>query len=347
MTERTDLLGSIAQTIGTYRQHELQPPIVPSAAHVDRWITQFTPANQLGLLREFNHILSNSFITEDTMIGFLTTQLRNEDLVGRDPAAYWANANFLRIQKDGQSQKEMLKLFDVCLKSAFGLSIADCGSPKGDYIYLDDVIFSGGRVGTDLEAWIEKQAPPAARVVVLVMVTHSLGEYQLKKRINGAIQASKKKIEVTYMRALEFENRLRYRDQAEVLWPCSLPNDQGVRDYVSAEKKFPFQPRTPTQQSHGPFSSQDGRKLVEHELLIAGVHIRSKGNVAPVNRPLGHGFFGVGFGSMLTTYRNCPNNCPLALWWGDPHEKVGALAWYPLLPRKNYSSAENVFSKFL
>jgi hypothetical protein len=347
MTQRTDLLGSIAQTIGTYRQHEHRPPITPTPAHVEQWINQFTPANQLGLLREFDHILRNSFITKETMMGFLTTQLHNEDLVGSNPAAYWKSANFLDIQIDGQSQKEMLELFDECLKNSFGFSVKSCGSPEGDYIYLDDVIFSGGRVGTDLQAWIDNKAPAKARVIVLVMVTHSLGEYQLKGKIDGAIKASGKKIKVEYMRAMELENRLRYRDTSEVLWPCSLPNDPRVHHYVSAEKKFPFQPRTPTQQTHGPFSSQEGRKLVEHELLIAGVHIRSKGNVSAVNRPLGHGFFGVGFGSMLTTYRNCPNNCPLAMWWGDPHEKVGALAWYPLLPRKNYSSAENVFSKFL
>lgn len=347
MTERTDLLGSIAQTISTYRQHERKPPISPTPDHVERWINQFTQQNQLGLLREFDHALRGTFITKETMTGFLTSQLRNKALVGTDAAAYWKSANFLKIQIDGQSQKEMLELFDECLKASFGFSTATCGSPGGDYIYLDDVIFSGGRVGSDLQAWIANKAPNNARVIVLVMVTHTLGEFQLGGNVAKAITASGKKIKVEYMRALELENRLKYRDESEVLWPCSLPNDKRVHDYVSAETKYPFKPRTPTKDAHGPFSSQEGRKLVEHELLIAGVHIRSKGNVSPVNRPLGHGFFGVGFGSMLTTYRNCPNNCPLAMWWGDPDEKVGALAWYPLLPRKNYSSPENVFSKFI
>jgi hypothetical protein len=86
--------------------------------------------------------------------------------------------------------------------------------------------------------------------------------------------------------------------------------------------------------------------VLEREFLIAGTQIRSQGNVSAVNRPLGHGYYGLGFGSTLVTYRNCPNNCPLALWWGDPTATSGALKWYPLLPRKNYSSAENVFGKF-
>jgi hypothetical protein len=33
----------------------------------------------------------------------------------------------------------------------------------------------------------------------------------------------------------------------------------------------------------------------------------------------------LGFGSLIVTFRNCPNNTPLALWAGDP--------WYPLFPR--------------
>lgn len=44
-------------------------------------------------------------------------------------------------------------------------------------------------------------------------------------------------------------------------------------------------------------------------------------------RPLGNMVLEtLGFGSMLVTFRNCPNNSPLALWAGDP--------WYPLFPRK-------------
>jgi hypothetical protein len=33
----------------------------------------------------------------------------------------------------------------------------------------------------------------------------------------------------------------------------------------------------------------------------------------------------LGFGSLIVTYRNCPNNAPLALWVDHP--------WYPLFPR--------------
>ena len=97
----------------------------------------------------------------------------------------------------------------------------------------------------------------------------------------------------------------------------------------------------------GVFSSEAGRQLLESEFLIAGVKIRTL-TQSPKDfiRPLGLGNFGVGFGSLLVTYRNCPNNCPLALWWGDPEATSGALHWYPLLSRKTYAAPENVFNVF-
>jgi len=55
--------------------------------------------------------------------------------------------------------------------------------------------------------------------------------------------------------------------------------------------------------------------------------------------PLGYSkLVGLGFGSMIVTFRNCPNNCPLALWWGDPNAKASSplSRWYPLFWRKTY-----------
>jgi hypothetical protein len=46
------------------------------------------------------------------------------------------------------------------------------------------------------------------------------------------------------------------------------------------------------------------------------------------------GFTGLrtlGFGSVIVTFRNCPNTCPLPFWAGDP--------WYPLFPRSTNTDA--------
>lgn len=103
--------------------------------------------------------------------------------------------------------------------------------------------------------------------------------------------------------------------------PTVLPDDDDLQNYVQSETKFPFEPRPPGGRlRNNIFSSENGRQLLEKELLLAGVRIRSFcANPSQSMRPLGFGSFNIGFGSTIVTYRNCPNNCPLALWWGDPN----------------------------
>ncbi|ROZ69367.1 hypothetical protein [Ramlibacter sp. WS9] len=342
MSERDELLESVAKEISSYRAGEI---VKPDVAHVARWLDQFTPEAQLPFLREFNHVLDQSFIAEEGVLGFLEGILTNEKLTGGAHCDYWRKANLLKIQQDGQSQRSMLKHLDKALQDTCGIALKDCGSPDGDIVYIDDIIFSGGRVGTDLDKWIREAAPQKAVVKVIVIAYHKLGIWQLENRLKKAAAEAKKDIGFTFWRLLEVENRKTYRWSSQVLWPTELPQVDVVQAYVAGLQKFPFEARA----AGGPlgiFSSEAGRQILEREFLIAGARIHSQGNVSAVNRPLGHGYFGLGFGSTLVTHRNCPNNCPLALWWGDPTATSGALKWYPLLPRKNYSSAENVFGKF-
>jgi hypothetical protein len=81
----------------------------------------------------------------------------------------------------------------------------------------------------------------------------------------------------------------------------------------------------------GIFSSDAGRQLLEEEFLKAGVHIRQMcPHLNKYQRPLGNVILEtLGFGSLIVTFRNCPNNAPLALWAGDP--------WNPLFPRTTNS----------
>ena len=343
MSERDELLASIAKTIKTYREGELAQP---TPEHVDRWASQFTPANQLPFLREFKHVIHQTFLTKKTVSDFLSRLVTNKELAGDDPKKFWTRANVLRIQQDGQSQKEMVKLFAASLEEQCGLKLANCGVNGGDYIYLDDVLFGGNRVGADLETWITNTAPKSATVHVILIAYHTLGQYFTNNKLIEASRRVGKKIDIRFWRLGVLENRLRYRNDSEVLWPAVIPNDAVVQAYVAAQNaqsKYPFSPRQPGGKL-GLFSSESGRQVLESEFLIAGVKIRSLSNPIEWYRPLGCGSFGVGFGALIATYRNCPNNCPLALWWGDPQQTSGALLWYPLLQRKTYANLENVFS---
>ena len=339
MTERQKLLESIASTAADYRAGELA---VPSPAHVDRWIKQFDAAVQLPLLRELDHVLKKTYFSREFVSGFFSHQIKNENLAGADPCDFWRRANLLDIQQHGRSQTDILGLFSEALTEQCEIKAEECGADGGVFVYLDDVLFSGGRIGTDLKAWLADVAPASATVNILVIVSHRLGEWQSIESLKKAASVAGKKVVFNCLAAVRFENRKRYRDTSEVLWPTSLPDEAALTAYMAQEEKFPFEPRRlGGQLKQNLFSSEEGRQLLERELLLAGMRIRSFcENPGRALRPLGYSAFGLGFGSMIVTFRNCPNNCPLALWWGDPEAAPSHpfSKWYPLFPRKTYAA---------
>ncbi|MBU2055531.1 MAG: hypothetical protein KJ936_08395 [Proteobacteria bacterium] len=337
MTKRSTALKSIASTIADYREGEIPEP---TPQHVDQWISQFSKEMQEPLLVEVDHVLKQTYFEKAWVLDCFNDRVKNEKITGEKPRAFWRSANFLRIQQDGHSQEELLALFGESLKAQLGVEIDICGKEGGPFIYLDDALFSGNRIGNDISTWIKEAAPATAVVNIMVFAVHTLGEWQMMNRIKKEAAAAGKKIDFHLWRAVTFENRKRDRDTSEVLWPATLPVDISLDAYIEQEKKFPFEPRKPGKKlKYEIFSSEEGRQLLESEFLLAGIRIRGLcKNPKKVMRPLGFSKFGLGFGSMIVTFRNCPNNCPLALWWGDatasPSSPLGQ--WYPLLSRKTY-----------
>lgn len=342
MSERKSLLASIAETIADYRDGEID---FPTPDHVDRWSRQFDADVRVPLLREFAHTIGATYLSKETMSGFFRRQIRHKEIAGADPCGFWRKAHLLDIQQNGHSQSDIRVLFADALKKECGIkSLSECGSADEVFVYLDDVLFSGSRIGNDLAEWIQTDAPDRATVHIVVMAAYRFGEWKCMERLREAAAAAKKKISFHVWAALRLENRVRYEKQSEVLWPVVLPDDAALQAYMADEKKFPFKPRTPGgTPEHKLFSSEEGRQLLEREFLMAGMRIRSfSQNPSRALRPLGFSPFGLGFGSTIVTYRNCPNNSPLALWWGDPAASKGHpfSKWYPLVPRKTYDSED-------
>lgn len=149
MTERTDLLASIAATTADYRAGEIP---APTPDHVERWVSQFDAETQLPILREMDHVLKQTYFNKQKVSTFLTGLIRNNDLVGNDPNTFWKAANFLDIQQGGSSQHDLLSMFNDILNSELGFGVPECGGGGGGdtFIYIDDAIFTGGRVKNDL-----------------------------------------------------------------------------------------------------------------------------------------------------------------------------------------------------
>ena len=102
-----------------------------------------------------------------------------------------------------------------------------------------------------------------------------------------------------------------------------------------------FSPRLSVLEGGKIFASEEDRQILERSLLWAGQKIVGlSSHPSPRLKPLGYSRFAPGFGSLFVTYRNCSNNCPLALWWGDPAYPTSHPLgnWYPLVQRKPYTT---------
>jgi hypothetical protein len=336
MTERRDLLASIVATTADYREGDL---VAPTPEHIERWVNQFDANVQLQILREMDHALKRTYFSRKGTREFLAGLFKTEKLVGGDPCAFWKGVKFLDIQGGGASQKEMLALFSKVLAKECGFEVAVCGSEPQAFVYLDDAIFTGNRVRRDIETWIAGNAPATATLHIITIALHSNGQVYANREINKAAKGAGKNIALKWWRAIELEDQLFNTDTSDVLRPVSIPDDKAVAEYVEAMN---HKPRLRTAGQVGGnkiFSSDAGRQLLEQEFLKAGVRIRGLcPHLNQYQRPLGNSVLEtLGFGSLIVTFRNCPNNAPLALWAGNP--------WYPLFERT--TNSETSLKRFM
>lgn len=326
MSERAELLESIAATIEDYREGEIDRP---TPEHVEEWVGQFDRSVRLPMLREMDHVLARTYINGTRMANFIQGLVRDEALVGTKPKRFWRATRFLELQTSGTSQQHSLSLMDEALKAELGLGVDECGESPARYVYLDDGIFTGNRIKNDLVAWLE--GLPRGETVelhVIAYVLHTGGQYYANRAVEAAAAGQRLSLKPNWWRVLEFEDQLAHINRSDVLQPRALPDDDDVHEYVEG---MSYKPQLRTADGVGPqklFSSEAGRALLEQEFLKAGVRIRKQSPyLNDYQRPLGNMVLEtLGFGTMFVTYRNCPNNAPLALWAGDP--------WYPLFPRR-------------
>jgi hypothetical protein len=315
---------SIAQQIADYRSGAIA---APDAAHVLKWSKQLDPSLRAAALAELDHVLKSTYFSAKRITEFLQGLASHPKFTDGDPTTFWKSAQLLNIQLRGASQSDLNKLLVKAVKAECGVTPSVGSAGKGPFIYLDDAIFTGNHVRRDIEAWVNSSAPEKGDVHVVVLALHK-GSYYHRGKLEEAIKISGKAIKLHWWRCLQLEDRKKYINQSDVLRPRSCPADEAVKAYIdslSYDVEFRAQDGIGNAKL---FSAESGRHALEQALLIAGVKARTAcPSLPPQHRPLGyHALEMLGFGSMIVTYRNCPNNAPIALWAGDP--------WYPLLPRR-------------
>lgn len=333
---RERLIATIAERIADYREGEIAQP---TPKHVERWVNQFDSQDQVAILRETNRFLRQVYASRKTVKDFIANLAINEKLAGKDAEAFWSSVGFLRLQDQSQSQNDLLKLLDEVLGAHCGLDTSRNESANRTYIYIDDAIFSGNQVRSDLVRWIRDKDMSDCTVHVIVMGEHKSGQWYANKEIRK--EADPRKIGVHWWRAAELEDWRKPENVStlNILWPTAIPDDPHVEKWLNEipEDRRYFSPRPIMKDGLNEFfASEESRNTVEQGFLKKGAYIRSLSqNSSRLMRPLGYNkLHGPGFGTMFSTYRNCPNNCPLVMWWGDPNAGRPLNQWYPLLPRR-------------
>ena len=323
MTERHDLLETLATTIADYRQGEV-PGRSPQV--IDRWVCQFPPPAQVPILRELDYVFRRTYFSRDRVENRLRNLAQEDGIVeGIDPVSFWPSTQLLDIQGGGQSQRDLTAMFKRTFHNAHGIDLRASQDTR-TFAYLDDFSGTGMRILQDLQVWIRDSAPAVSELHIVLLVRHKAGTEYAERELGKAIREARKSICIRWWPSVQIEDRPQHVADAEVLWPREIPNDERVQHYVSS-LQHPLILRTgrPSRPNRV-FSSEDSRHILEQHFLLRGEQIRlANPSLKGFQRPLGNTVLeSVGPGSMAVFFRNCPNTTPLALWASDP----------PLFPRR-------------
>lgn len=296
--------------------------------HIEQWIAQFEDSEQEFIASTVVKLLENRYITKAEEMEFIEDLFDNHLLNINNTMPFP-----LEIQGNGQSQRHLVQHY----KKVFSQH------PKITYsqdtvIYLDDFIFSGGRIYQDLTNWIPRQVK-SHRIYVAVIGYHS-GIWKKKKELQNKIQENNQKnnlnSKLIFLESFELENRVFKKNESDVLWPMiKFFQDNEYQRYL--DPKFNHRDGF-IDTSYNLFDTNAERVKFENICLKYGFKIIERcEKINKTTKPLGNSYFGYGFGGLVFNYRNCPNNTPLIFWWGSGDiSKPVYNQWYPLMPRNVY-----------
>lgn len=332
-----ELLESISSMIIDYADGEFGKL---DENHVLRWVNQFQEEDRQIVLEETNRLLKKTYITKESFEKFISNLIVSEKFSSSNQSEFWSQISLCDIQINGNSQKELNSLVKKNVLEQFGFE-PKINAISQHYIYLDDFVFSGNRIVSDLRTWITCNAPQKCHVSVVLMGWYQGGIWYVQNKLKEIAKQSNKDISFKYwsIEELRLENRLRYKNTSNVFWPEeSVMGIPEAVSYIDGQDRTPTF-REPTLEKNKVFSKT---RRSQYELAMVKAGLQILGYCQEPNqvvKPLGyHRFDGFGFGSTVFSFRNCPNNNPLAFWWGDPTYPTAHPfgKWYPLMQRKTY-----------
>lgn len=339
---------SLSQVIESYEVSKITPE------YIKLWVEQFQISNshKAVILDGLIHIFKRKqhFITENMLINNLEEFFAGNALGAFDETNLYndiKNTEFLDIQYKSQSQKNLIKLTNRVLEKHYnGLTNIQCKSNK-DFLYIDDVTYTGTSIIKDIVEWLKSGSiQKNSRIIIYVYAAYT-------KAIEYINTFTKNYLEKEYEISIDFYfsreiNNDTNKGKIEVLNP-TYTEDRDVKDYIIDlmnrciinKSKFKYNPKSIYRRAHDDkskdelFKNTTDRDIMEKVFLKQGIklvrefrEIHKSSNAENI-RPLGFNKkLTLGFGSMLVTYRNVPNNCPMVLWFEGK-------TWKPLFRRND------------
>lgn len=333
-SKRSQLLESVSERITDYRESEI-PQRSPQV--VERWVNQFPEEHRTTILEEMEHILHTSYISRRKAEVALrrlpeTVLLSHPDERGR--REFWESTGILQIQQRGHSQRELLSILSEENQISLQGDDPAASTAWTRHLYVDDFMFSGGRVCEDIRCWIERDAPSECNLIVFTLAAYTGARIRLELEIQRGCKSAGKRINYHFCHLSEIRQSSKAPERSNTLWPTSVPDTPEARVHMAELAKKGRAPTLRPDVDTGTlvFSSEGSRRLLEEQFLLAGISIKASspnlpGHFGPLGaaspNPAVEKF---GFGATMLSYRNCPNTCPLC-WWVEDKD------WFPLFPR--------------
>jgi hypothetical protein len=311
---------------------------------VVNWVGQFDTESRDFVLGEFLHLLNQGIYVDETKARELL--LKSLMDLGRrfkytNLSDFLANADFVNLQEEGNSQLILLDLLDDVLKNKYSFSLAKCGTKSKKYVvYLDDILATGGTVFKDVSKWMSETENDAVTnyekikrgekvFTVELFCMHTWGkenvEWRLKNKFDEKILGK-----LIYRAHYLVENHPSKQGQKLNFAYPDKNQSKTVSDYLDelpekttytmTKRQYALRdPNKPTEEQF--YSSSANRKKFEDLLLMKGLEILKRvEELSPNHRPMGvvnPSYQTLGVGTLFFTWRNISNTTPIVFWWNN------------------------------
>ena len=335
-------IDELAVFVADYLQNRGQSHGSGATARTRAWIEQFPLQERHGLLVALTSTLERTYVWERDVTKFLERQVGSRSL--------WSQTFLCRGAQHGRSHKWATGVVEASVAKYRG---RDLINPAGinwhsarNHLFIDDAVFSGGRLRedycalwdrTESDAWTPRTpADGPLSIYILHYVTHTAARADMAEWVDTRLRQRGFDAELKWISSPEhcYEDLSFHSARSDVLWPSELtPSARESERFASVDHTLRQEELLPNDRTSRLFPDPRMRRTLEDALLDAGMDIL--GRMSKRWPPLGYAGERIrerplGFGTLAISFRNCPNNAPLALWW-DTQD------WIPLFPRRTYA----------